>query len=258
MLTNFLVTLAVSALVVGAPSGKQALAKLYTSCTVPNTVALTFDDGPWIFARNVSDALTKAGVKGTFFYNGNNYDCIYNQARVDDIKYVYAQGHQIGSHTWSHAHLTQLSKEEVLSEMQRVDQALQRILGVLPAFFRPPYGEYNDDVLTVAEQVGESAVNWDLDSGDSETKPVDYQKGVYDDAVKRHPSTILSLEHETYVTSRDSNEVVEYAISKLQGAGYKLVTVAECLGGLNPYRSTSAPESRTVSWSIQTLTPLRG
>lgn len=53
--------------------------------------------------------------------------------------------------------------------------------------------------------------------------------------------------HATYTLSHDRHQVVEYAINQLQNAGYRLVTVAECLGE-DPYQSVAAPQSRTVSY----------
>ncbi|KAG8737793.1 Carbohydrate esterase 4 protein [Ceratobasidium sp. 414] len=50
----------------------RAAAKVYTKCTKPKTVALTFDDGPYAYIYDISKALVAAGAKGTFFFNGNN------------------------------------------------------------------------------------------------------------------------------------------------------------------------------------------
>jgi hypothetical protein len=44
-------------------------------------------------------------------------------------------------------------------------------------------------------------------------------------------------------------EVLPYAIEVLQAAGYKLVTVAECLGE-NPYLRVDAPSARDVCQSF--------
>jgi len=46
---------------------KRALAQVYYSCNNPNEVALTFDDGPYIYEQTVVDTLNAAGAKGTFF-----------------------------------------------------------------------------------------------------------------------------------------------------------------------------------------------
>ncbi|KAG8792706.1 Carbohydrate esterase 4 protein [Ceratobasidium sp. 428] len=125
----------------------RAAAQVITKCTKPNTVALTFDDGPYYYVYDISKALVAAGAKGTFFFNGNNYGCIYDADNIKRVKYAYDKGHQIASHTWAHKDLTTLTWDQVHDEMWRVEQALQRIAGVVPAFMRPPYGNYNGEQL---------------------------------------------------------------------------------------------------------------
>ncbi|KAF7761576.1 CAZyme family CE4 [Agaricus bisporus var. burnettii] len=249
MIASFFVTFAFALLSLAAPATetleRRQRAQVINRCSTPNTAALTFDDGPYIYMKDIVDLLDQNNAKGTFFYNGNNYRCIYDPDMVDNVKYAYNHGHQVASHTWGHEHLASLTWDQIHDEMWRVELALSRITGAYPAFFRPPYGEYNNLVLDAAGIRGQAAVIWDLDSGDSAGASVASQKSEYDDAVDRHPSTILSLQHEVYETT--AHQVVEYAINQLQNAGYRLVTVAECLGE-DPYQSVAAPQSRTADW----------
>jgi len=244
MLASVFITLTLTAFATAAPQKRQ-LAQVISSCTQPNTVALTFDDGPWEYAKVVSDALTSKGIKGTFFYNGNNYECIYDQAEIDRVKYVYNAGHQVASHTWSHADLTTLTWDQIHDEMWRVEQALQRIVGVVPAFMRPPYGNYNDLVLQASYVRGQKVVLWDFDSGDSVGASVQDSESTYDSTISQHPSTLLALNHETYETT--AYDVLPYAIERLQAAGYNMVTLAECLGE-SPYQSVGNAGVNDGSW----------
>ncbi|KAG5652981.1 hypothetical protein H0H81_002806 [Sphagnurus paluster] len=139
----------------------------------------------------------------------------------------------------------------VCYQVQLVDnrpEALQRITGVVPAFARPPYGEYNDLVLEVARVRGQTLVNWDFDSGDSAGKTAAQSQKLYDDIAKKRPSTILALNHDVYQTT--AQVVLPYAINTLQKAGYKLVTLAECLGK-PAYQSVSTPPPRDEAWLQQ-------
>ncbi|EEB87297.1 hypothetical protein MPER_15416, partial [Moniliophthora perniciosa FA553] len=47
--------------------------------------------------------------------------CIYDQDASDQVKFAYSQGHQVASHTWRHADLSQLSWDEIHDEMWRVE-----------------------------------------------------------------------------------------------------------------------------------------
>ncbi|KAF8150210.1 carbohydrate esterase family 4 protein [Crassisporium funariophilum] len=220
-------------------------AQVIYQCSVPNTVALTFDDGPYIYLNDVVDALKSEGVQGTFFFNGNNYACIYDDASVARVKYAYDNGMQVGSHTWAHKNLTYLPRDQVTSEMARTEQAIEKITGAIPAYTRPPYDAYNDLVLSVAGSRGQTLVIWDFDSRDSELASVSAQEQSYDDLARRHPNNILSLEHETYETS--AHQVIPYAIRSLKAAGYRLVTLAECLNA-SPYLHVGPPSGKDASW----------
>lgn len=68
-----------------------------SSCTTPGTVALTFDDGPFIYTERVLDALSSAGAKATFFLNGQNWGNINDFAST--VRRMESEGHQVGSHT---------------------------------------------------------------------------------------------------------------------------------------------------------------
>ncbi|RDB28972.1 hypothetical protein Hypma_014961 [Hypsizygus marmoreus] len=237
--------LAIAASANPVPEKRQTLAQVITRCTVPNTVALTFDDGPWVYAYDVSKALVAANATGTFFFNGNNYQCIYDADNVKRVKYVYDHGHQVASHTWGHKDLSTLTWDQIHDEMWRVELALTKILGVVPAFMRPPYGSYNNLVRQASYVRGQKVVIWDFDSQDSVGASVSQSKALYDQIISQHPSTILPLNHETIETT--VHQVLPYAISKLKQAGYRLVTLSECLG-LPAYQRVTTPGVRDSTW----------
>ncbi|KAJ7596380.1 carbohydrate esterase family 4 protein [Mycena floridula] len=226
--------------VAAAPQRRDSLTpKVVTSCVTAKTVALTFDDGPWKYLEDVSKALVAANATGTFFFN----DCIYSDAAVAHVKYAYSHGHQIGSHTWAHKDLTTLSRDQIHDEMWRVELALKRIIGVVPAFMRPPYGNYNDQVQQVSFSRGQSLAIWDFDSGDSIGATVAKSEKDYDSLIAKHPKNILALNHETV----GMHQVLPYAIKKLQAAGYRLVSLSECTG-MPAYQSVGAPGTKDSSW----------
>ncbi|TEB31432.1 carbohydrate esterase family 4 protein [Coprinellus micaceus] len=224
---------------------RQTLATVYTACTVPNKVALTFDDGPYNYLNDIVNTLDANGAKGTFFFNGNNWGCIYDTTLRGRVKYAYDHGHQVASHTWAHRDLATLTWDQIHDEMWRVEQALIRITGANPAWMRPPYGSYNNLVRQASAVRGQSLVNWDLDAGDGDNVPVATSKSRYDSKIAQHPSTILALNHETH--SSTAYDLLPYVIQKLQAAGYQLVTVAECLNKA-PYQSVAAPQTPTADW----------
>jgi len=236
-------SLALAAVVtLASPLEPRQRAQLFTSCTVPNTVALTFDDGPYQYIQQIVNTLDANGAKGTFFFNGG---CIYSPANMDGVKYAYNHGHQVASHTWGHKNLATLTWDQIHDEMWRVELALQRITGAYPAFMRPPYGSYNNLVLDASGIRGQAVVTWDFDSQDSVGASAQTSKNLYDQKIVQHPSTLLALNHETRAST--AQEVIPYIVPRLKAAGYRLVTVAECLGRA-PYQSVQAPQTPNASW----------
>ncbi|KAJ6553551.1 carbohydrate esterase family 4 protein [Mycena vulgaris] len=237
-----------SALTISARDG--TLANVYTSCIVPGQVALTFDDGPWKYIKSISDQLSAVGGNATFFVNGNNYACIYGDDQVAGLKYAFSKGHQIASHTWSHADLVTVDQATLDSEITKVDDALIRILGVQPAFLRPPYGSYNDIVRAAAAAHKKDLIIWDLDSGDSTGASPNASKIVYDKGKSSPTGNILALNHETVGTT--ATDVLPYVLQLLGtgpgGYGYTFVTVADCLGGLAPYTTVTTPGTANWMW----------
>jgi peptidoglycan/xylan/chitin deacetylase (PgdA/CDA1 family) len=247
MFPSLVLGLIVSALYVSSasvPERRAPLATVYSSCKLSKNVALTFDDGPYIHLQDISDRLTAAGAKGTFFFNGNNFDCIYNSAATSRVKYAFNAGHMIGSHTWSHASLTSLSSAQITDGMYRMEEAFSRILGIKPAFMRPPYGDFNDNVRAISFARNQSLAMWDQDTQDADGASVSFSESVYTNAVNQNVNTMLVLNHETLATTAD--QVLPFAINLLKSHGYKLVTLAECLG-VEPYAAIGVPQSGTFS-----------
>ncbi|KAJ3292408.1 hypothetical protein HK104_005325, partial [Borealophlyctis nickersoniae] len=214
-------------------------------CSVPGTVAVTFDDGPYQYTQSLISQFNAAGAKLTLFVNGLNYACIYDNAQT--LRDAYNQGHQIGSHTWSHPDLAGLDSTRVRSEMTRLDDALQKIIGAKPRFMRPPYGSYNPSVLSTIVDLGYTTVAlWSLDSGDSTGASLDQQKANYQnsDSSIRH----VALNHDP--NANTVNQMVPFILQWARDRGLRLVTVGECLGMDKStwYRDVGAQGPRDGSW----------
>ncbi|EJD50159.1 carbohydrate esterase family 4 protein [Auricularia subglabra TFB-10046 SS5] len=242
------VTLAALVAVVSASAipAKRELAKVYSSCTVKDTVAITFDDGPFIYEDELIPLLANYSAKATFFLNGNNYGCIYDDDRVKTVRALLAAGHELGGHTWSHAHMAQISWDKVHHEMYLVAEALVKVAGVMPALMRPPYGEVNDRALAAVHARNQSVIMWDFDSQDSIGATVAKSDSLYSEMAKKRPDSILTLNHS--VLKNTVREVLPHALEVLSQAGYKFVTVSECLGGIPAYQYTTEPAEKDDTW----------
>lgn len=78
-----------------------------------------------------------------------------------------------------------------------MEEAFSRIIGVKPAFMRPPFGSYNNAVRQVSGGRGQALALWDWDTGDADGNTTAQSEAVYQDAVNDGVSNMLVLNHET-------------------------------------------------------------
>lgn len=124
-------------------------------------VALTFDDGPSIYTPQILAILQRYNAKATFFPIGQSITEFPSYLQQD-----LTGGNTVGNHTFTHPHLTTLSYPAIYKELSDTQNAVQNATGTRPTLFRPPFGEYNADVLTAANQLGLTVVTWSADSSD--------------------------------------------------------------------------------------------
>ncbi len=121
-------------------------------------VALTFDDGPDPeHTPRILDALAAAGVQGTFFMIGRQVEAAPAIARA-----VAAAGHDLGNHTYGHRHPWTLSPYASIAEVDRGAEVVAETTGVMPRYFRPPWGTFNWAAYVRAGQLGEERILWSV------------------------------------------------------------------------------------------------
>ncbi|MDX2524978.1 polysaccharide deacetylase family protein [Streptomyces europaeiscabiei] len=124
-------------------------------------VGLTFDDGPSGNTSALLGALQRNGLRATMFNQGQ-----YAAANPALVRAQVAAGMWVANHSYTHPHLTQLSQAQIDSEISRTQQAIAGAGGGTPKLFRPPYGETNGTVRSVAARYGLTEIIWNVDSQD--------------------------------------------------------------------------------------------
>lgn len=84
----------------------------------------------------------------------------------DDVKLISQRGHDVGNHSESHAHLTQLDGSAIAQELVECNERIEEITGQCPTLFRPPYGDYNNEVVNQTKAQNMYCVQWNIDSLD--------------------------------------------------------------------------------------------
>lgn len=133
--------------------------------TVEPAVCLTFDDGPHsVYTPRALEALQRYNSQATWFILGK-----LAQSRLSLLTDIYQGGNDIGVHSYDHVRLTGLSRQQIISQLERTKMLIQEATGQFWPYFRPPDGAYNDFVLETAASVGfEWNVLWLVDPRDYE------------------------------------------------------------------------------------------
>lgn len=176
-------------------------------------VALTFDDGPSKHTSKILDCLAANNAKATFFvvgYNVNTYASVLERAA--------SLGMEIGNHTMNHKNLKTLGADGVRAELKTASDAIVSITGARPTLIRPPYGNYNSTVSSVADA---PLILWSVDTLDWKTRNADSTVSSILNNVK---DGSIVLMHDLY---SQSAEAAVRVIPELIARGYKLVTVSE-------------------------------
>lgn len=135
---------------------------IYSVQTTEKKVALTFD-AAWGADKTskIVEILKQNNVGGTFFLVG-----FWSEKYQDKIKEIYGAGLDIGTHSNTHPKMSTLSPAQQESELMISSKLISNVTGKEVRFFRPPYGDYNDQLIMTCDKLKLQAIQWDVDSLD--------------------------------------------------------------------------------------------
>lgn len=125
-------------------------------------VALTFD-AAWGAdkTRGILDILDEYDAGGTFFLVG-----FWLDKYPDMVSEIAQAGIEMGNHSANHLNMPKLNSETMRAEITSVNTRIEELSGVRPTFFRAPYGDYSDRLMTTVEELGMVGVQWSIDTLD--------------------------------------------------------------------------------------------
>ncbi|MCJ1429819.1 chitin deacetylase [Sticta canariensis] len=204
-------------------------------CIEDNVVALTYDDGPYLYTSQLLDILKQFGWHATFFVTGNNLGKgpIDTTAPYPDLlRRMVAEGHQVASHTWSHYSLDEITSDMRKQQMAKNERAIANVIGKYPTYMRPPYSQCATAACTADMQaLGYHRVYFDLDTTDYLNplpSMIQKAKDVVNAALldKSSPN-YLSIQHD--IVEQSVTTLTTYFYNLIRSRGWKGVTVGECL-----------------------------
>ncbi|MFK4386888.1 MULTISPECIES: polysaccharide deacetylase family protein [unclassified Bradyrhizobium] len=182
-------------------------------------VVLTFDDGPWpVNTPTVLKALADECTKGLFFSVGKH--ATYHP---EILKQVLAQGHTVGTHTWSHVNLNskKLTEQQVKDEVEKGFSAVKFALGTNPApFFRFPQLQHNPAMVSYFGTRNVAMFSTEIDS-------FDFRKGATPEKIVETVMTRLDKLGKGIILMHDFQKNTGLALptllARLKAGGYKVV-----------------------------------
>jgi peptidoglycan/xylan/chitin deacetylase (PgdA/CDA1 family) len=225
-------------------------------------LALTYDDGPNDpDTLLLLDVLARHNVKATFFLIGK-----YVQQRREITRRIFAEGHEIGNHTFSHPNLAFCSREKLLKELLWCEGALciakadpASLKGELKAefsrppeipsaselqqqikhlreltgtrLFRPPFGARRPSTLRLARELGYTPVMWSVTCFDWKETTADR---VEQHAIRQIRGGDVILMHDGGHTHLGANrratiEATDRLITRYKSEGFEFVTIPEMM-----------------------------
>jgi len=184
-------------------------------------VVLTFDDGPWpANTAAVLKALADECTTGIFFEIGKHATYYPEIA-----KQVYAAGHTIGSHTWSHANLNnkKLTEDQRKEEIEKGISAVKWALGgVSPTpFFRFPALQHPPEMVTYLGERNVAIFSCDVDSFDFKYHdPKKVMNLIFKGLEKKGKGIVLM--HDFH---KETAALLPDILKRLKAEGYKVVAM---------------------------------
>lgn len=194
---------------------------IYSVQTDKKQVALTFD-AAWgnEDTSRIMEILKKHNVHVTFFMTGG-----WVESYPEDVKTILAEGHDLGNHSENHKNMSQLTDEQCQEELKKVHNKVKELTGYEMSLFRPPYGDYDNHVITNAKACGYYTVQWDVDSLDWKDYGVDsIIKTVTQHKHLGNGSIILCHNGAKYTA-----EALDTLITELKNQGYEIVPLSKLI-----------------------------
>ena len=208
-------------LISAASVAKSRELPIYCVDSKEKKVALSFD-AAWgnEDTQIILDILAKYDVHVTFFMTGG-----WIESYPDDVKAILAAGHDLGNHSENHKQMSKLNETECTEEIMKAHEKVKELTGYDMFLFRPPYGDYNDNLIRTAEKCGYYPIQWSVDSLDWK----DYGADSIVDKVLNHKNLdngAIILMHNGAKYTKDA---LERVIVGLKEQGYEIVPISELI-----------------------------
>ncbi|WP_164493555.1 polysaccharide deacetylase family protein [Tyzzerella sp. An114] len=194
---------------------------IYCVDTPEKKVAISFD-AAW--GADDTDELLRIldenDVKTTFFMCG-----YWVEDYPEEVKKIAEAGHDLGNHSSTHPHMSQMSKEQIKNELMTAHEKVKELTGQDMFLFRPPFGEYDNKVIEAAEECGYYTIQWDVDSLDWKEYGVEHEISQVLNHKHLGNGSIILFHNDAKYTP----EALDSIIKGLKENGYEIVPLSDLI-----------------------------
>ena len=135
---------------------------IYSVAQTEKKIAISFDCAWGVeYTDQILNELDRHGVKCTWFAVE-----FWVEKYPEYAKRIVERGHELGTHSKTHPYMSKLTGGQVRDELHSSCKTIEKATGVKPTLFRPPYGDYNNQLIEIATELGLYTIQWDVDSLD--------------------------------------------------------------------------------------------
>ena len=183
-------------------------------------IAISFDDGPAVnYTPEILQVLKNEKVKATFF-------CIGNRIAGNEsiLQQMNSEGHVIGNHSYSHHFWFDMySAKKMQDDLKQMDEEMERVTGLKPKLFRPPYGVTNPNLKKAIFKGGYTPVGWSVRSMDTVIKDENKLLSKINAGIK--PGAVF-LFHDT---SKATLQILPEFLREVKKRGYNIIPLDKLL-----------------------------
>ena len=195
------------------------LLPIYSVGRDDKVISITFDCA-WgtEYTDGILSALKASNVRATFFMVE-----FWTEKYPDFVKKIDESGCEIGTHSATHSYMSKQNAEEIKLELTTSADAITAVTGKEVELFRPPYGDYDDELIKTASELGYYTIQWDVDSLDwKNLSATDIAMRVINGV---QSGSIILLHNNGLHTA----EAVPIILETLKNRGYSFVPVGELI-----------------------------
>ena len=145
-----------------------------------------------------------------------SFDAAWGNEQTQDLL-------NISNHSNTHPHMSKLSKDKMKSEIEECNNKIEKIIGVKPILFRPPYGDYNNSVVDATNELNMYCMQWNIDSLDwKDPSPEQIKKNILN---KIKPGSIILMHN----GAKNTPEALPLVIESIINEGYSIVPISQII-----------------------------